>query len=55
MTMAGASAGPDGDMLDRFQRAAFGYFVEHFNSGIDPTAETNRAGIAPPGDRVRRG
>jgi hypothetical protein len=34
----------DDELLDRFQRAAFGYFVEHFNSENGLVADTSRAG-----------
>jgi len=34
----------DDDLLDRFQRAAFGYFVEHFNPANGLVADTSRQG-----------
>jgi hypothetical protein len=43
LTTADASAQPDDDLLDRFQRAAFDYFVEQFNSENGLVADTSRA------------
>jgi len=44
LTTADASAEPDDGLLDRSQRAAFGYFVEQFNSENSLVADTSRTG-----------
>src|SRR5450631_1372261 len=42
--MAELSAQSDEELLDRFQRAAFGYFIEQFNPENGLVADTSRAG-----------
>ena len=42
--MAESSAQSDEELLDRFQRAAFGYFLEQFNPENGLVADTSRAG-----------
>src|ERR1039457_72555 len=42
--MAELSAQSDEELLDRFQRAAFGYFLEQFNPENGLVADTSRAG-----------
>ena len=42
--MTETSAQSDEELLDRFQRAAFGYFLEHFNPENGLVADTSRAG-----------
>lgn len=42
--MGETHAESDDDLLDRFQRAAFGYFVQHFNPENGLVADTSRAG-----------
>ena len=44
MTVAEPSAQSDEELLDRFQRAAFGYFLEQFNPENGLVADTSRAG-----------
>jgi hypothetical protein len=43
-SIAESPAEPDDDLLDRFQRAAFGYFVEQFNPQNGLVADTSRSG-----------
>ncbi len=43
-TVADANARSDEELLDRFQRAAFGYFLEQFNPENGLVADTSRAG-----------
>src|SRR5476651_444035 len=42
--MAELSAQSDEELLDRFQRAAFGYFLEQYNPENGLVADTSRAG-----------
>ena len=42
--MSEAGGPPDEELLDRFQRAAFGYFVEEFNPANGLVADTSRPG-----------
>src|SRR5665213_3436104 len=42
--MAEFSAQSDEELLDRFQRAAFGYFLEQYNSENGLVADRSRAG-----------
>ena len=44
MTVAESPAQSDDELLDRFQRAAFGYFLEQFNPENGLVADTSRAG-----------
>jgi hypothetical protein len=43
-TVAESSAQSNDELLDRFQRAAFGYFIEQFNPENGLVADTSRAG-----------
>jgi len=44
VTVAESPAQSDDELLDRFQRAAFGYFLEQFNPENGLVADTSRAG-----------
>jgi hypothetical protein len=44
VTVAESPAQSDDELLDRFQRAAFGYFLEQFNPDNGLVADTSRAG-----------
>src|SRR5580693_5218576 len=43
-TVAESSAQSNDELLDRFQRAAFGYFIKQFNPENGLVADTSRAG-----------